>query len=122
MPVKLEWNSSHTVLIATYSGPLTAADFERMCKERAALLDARDDPVILVADTQQMEDFRDRDSVKQPTNIITHPKVRCVLLVLKSSLYQTLIRPIIETAQYDHPVRFFADIDAALDQAQAFAN
>lgn len=122
MPVKMEWHSVLPVLIVTYSGTLTAGDIRRLQTERKAMLDARGGPVTVVADVRGLEAFPDALKTDRDARVINHGAMRYMLVVFGSRLYHILMRPISDTAEYDYPVRFFADLDEALAAAAALSN
>jgi hypothetical protein len=121
MPVQLEWHPSLPVLVATYSGVLSQDEYQSMNKKRQAMLQAGPRQVILVANTQEMEAFPDSPKVRRGENIVTNDKVYKTLIVFKPDLYRSVMHAIRDTAEFDLPVAFFRDEDAALARAESLS-
>ena len=115
MPVELQWHPALPVLVATYSGMLSAKEYYAMCDRRLKMLLDGPEQVILVADTQPMEGFRDALAVDLRENILLHDKVYCTLIVLAEDLHHKLARAMLSDR---YPVQFFPDSSAALDFAE----
>lgn len=121
MPVKLEWHAELPVLCATYSGALSLKEYHNMCKNRRAMLDKAQGPVVLVADTRDLEAFDDANRVEAHENILAHPLISRLIVVFRSQLYRTATRIMSDPTADQYPVWFFDDADQALDRAEALA-
>ena len=118
MPINIEWHSNLPVLIVSYSGIVTAGEFRQLEQQRNAMLSERSEPVMLLADMREMERLADALAIQSSEPSFQYPNVSYILVVLSPRLYRVLLRAIEDTAEYDYPVRFFMEVDAALAAAE----
>jgi hypothetical protein len=109
------------VLIATYKGVITPGDYRTMCDRRRAMLEAGPDQVILLADTREMQPFREDAATVPCENGVIHRKVYRTVIVLHERLYRTLIRAIADTSDQDTVVSFYRDREDAIRRAEQLA-
>ncbi len=122
MPVELQWHPTLPVLIATYRGVITPGDYRTMCDRRRAMLEAGPDQVILLADTREMEAFREDVAAIPCENGATRRKVYRTMIVLHERLFRTLIRAIDDTSDQDSLVSFYRDREDAIRRAEQLAD
>lgn len=122
MPVKLEWHASLPVLVLTYTGTLSRNDYTAMYDKRHTMLNTAERCVTLLADVRHLEGFTHPDAAGLRPNVLLHPSVKNLLVVLSEDVYRNLTYSIITHAVRELRVRFFADLRTALEFAQTEAN
>lgn len=120
MPITLDWHPSLPVILAAYSGEITADDFATMCAQRRQMLDERGGPVVLVADTREMSAIAN-GRASHCDDVLLDERVARVLIVLKRDLYRTLSRNFRHAPRRAHHAAFFDSLEAALREAESLA-
>lgn len=118
MPITLDWHSSLPVIVATYSGDVTARDRAAMCKRRRQMLGERNDRVVLVVDTQAMDSYAGANG-SLVDDVLLDERVAHVLIVLKRELYRNLSRNFRHAPRQAHHAAFFGSLEAALREAES---
>jgi len=121
MPIQIEWKHKLPILVLDYSGNLTPKEYYDMCAKRQKMLDEGPEQVVLVADTQNLEGFPENKIVEICETILNHPRVNTLMVVLRKNLYQNLSRSMLGSAEMFWRVNFFAEVDAAFDEAKRVA-
>ncbi|HEX3050803.1 MAG TPA: hypothetical protein VHP83_09135 [Aggregatilineaceae bacterium] len=118
MPIQIEWKHKLPILVIEYSGNLTSKEYYDMCAKRQKLLDEGPEQVVVVADTQDLEGFPENKIIELCETIINHPHLSVLLVVLRKNLYQNLSRSMLGKTETLWRVNFFADAEAALNEAE----
>jgi hypothetical protein len=121
MAVQFEWHSTLPILVATYTGTLSADDYDTLREERAAMLDDGPAHIILVANAQQFDGLIDVDKIEQHAHLLLDQRIYRLLVVFQKELYQRLSHQIGDTREYNFPVHFFDDPGDALAYAEQLA-
>ena len=116
MPYTIEWHESNKVLIITYDRELTLEEFHQLRRDRAAALDSGPDGVTICADMRTFDAFPDASDVAGD-NILEHPQVRGMVIVVTPDVYRQLSRAIVDDVTAGLPVYFVASMDDAFDAA-----
>ena len=120
MPITLDWHPSLPVIIAAYSGSITASDFAAMCERRRQMLDERGGQVVLVADMQAMDSFAN-GAVSHCDDVLQDDRIARVLIVLKRDLYRNLSRNFRHAPRRAYRAGFYDSLEAALRAAESLA-
>jgi hypothetical protein len=118
MPVELTWRISWPVLIATYSGLLSSQEYNQMFDQRQAMLEAGPERAILLTDLRGLEGFPGARAVDLDQNILTHVKIRCVLVVVPDDLYRRVSRAILDSSHPGLRAYLFPDFNQAIACAE----
>ncbi|NDJ75793.1 MAG: hypothetical protein GYB65_06010 [Chloroflexi bacterium] len=118
MAVQLQWHSTLPVLMANYSGELSATDFYQMVEERQNLLDDSDGPVILMADVQDLQSFTAANTLEWREHVLRHHNLHRLLVVFNEALYRHATRHIGPFDDHRFPVYYFKSAEAALSFAE----
>ncbi|GEM_PF-3069855 len=114
MPYTIDWHPDLSALIVRYQGSVSADEYRQMCAERARLLHQANKTVSVVMDMQKLQNFPDAIWVGEEDDVLQHPNVRDVLLVLDSELYEKLADSLMPDSEGRWPVHFFPDVEQAL--------
>lgn len=117
MPYTMAWNPDLAALIVQYQGSVSAAEYQRMCAERAEQLDGASAGVAVVMDMRDMQDFPGARLAGE-NSVLQHENVRSVLIVLDEELYEKVSGAVVPDAEQRWPVRFFPSVEQALAFAQ----
>jgi hypothetical protein len=120
MPITLDWHPSLPVIIAAYSGTITADDFAAMCERRHQMLDERGGRVVLVVDVRAMDSLTN-GAMSPCHDILQDERVARVLIVLKRDLYRHLLRNFRHAPRRAYRAGFYDSLEAALCEAESLA-
>lgn len=113
MPVELTWQPDRSILVAVYKGTLYPDEQRAMLSQRRELLAERGEPVVLIADTRELESIADSHAILKHTRQ-AHDAIRHTYVILKPHLFRTLRRAIDETPHQLMSRTFVADQETAL--------
>ena len=120
MTIRFDWVEQR-ILLATYSGTLSAEESRHAVSQRAALLEQMPHQIIFVADARHIESVEAHEVLLRHTSLIGHERISHAFVAISASLFRTVRRAIEDTPDSAIKVSLVTDLDFALAQARAWA-
>ncbi|MCD4687509.1 MAG: hypothetical protein K8S97_16385 [Anaerolineae bacterium] len=88
MPITLNWVPDTAVLLATYTGVISHADYHAMVQQRLALIEAQAVPFVLVADMGAFEGLQNPAQLPADSSVFQQPTLVAMIIVFPEDLYE----------------------------------
>jgi hypothetical protein len=119
MPVDVQWHPTWPVLIITYTGVVTAAEYAALNEQRRRMVDHGPEAILVIADLYAFQALSDTDVFPPGESVLRHSQVRHTLVVLPADLHARLAGAIRSPSPPPrYAVSLYPDLTSALAQAE----